>query len=269
MFRIGEFSKITQVSIRMLRYYDEQRILIPACIDEQNGYRMYTAEQIEQLNRVLILKNLGLSVKEIKELLINWEPDRVRDMLENQLVRTQKAIEQEQERYRQIQGYLQDWDKQEEPQVQIVLKKIPAYYVLSLRRVMKNYYCEEELWKELMETTSGLEGHMSFSVYHDLDYREENVDIEACVVIDGQWEAKNGNVICRQIEEVPVAASFMIYGPYANISPAYRQFAYWLEQHPEYKMAGENRQICHVSMCHTENPEEYITELQIPLESTV
>ena len=51
MFKIGEFSKLTQVSTRMLRYYDETGLLKPAKVDSLTGYRMYSAEQISTLNR--------------------------------------------------------------------------------------------------------------------------------------------------------------------------------------------------------------------------
>lgn len=46
MFKIGEFSKLTQVSIRMLRYYDENNLLKPAKTDPFTGYRLYSVEQI-------------------------------------------------------------------------------------------------------------------------------------------------------------------------------------------------------------------------------
>lgn len=52
MFRIGEFSKLTQVSIRMLRYYDEAGILTPAEVDKWTGHRLYSVEQIPRLNKI-------------------------------------------------------------------------------------------------------------------------------------------------------------------------------------------------------------------------
>lgn len=72
MFKIGEFSKITQVSIRMLRYYDEQKLLEPCFIDDSNGYRLYSADQIDQLNRIILLRDMGFGVKEMKEILKSW-----------------------------------------------------------------------------------------------------------------------------------------------------------------------------------------------------
>ena len=69
MFRIGEFSKITQVSGHSLRYYDEIGLLTPAKIDEWTGYRYYSAQQIPRLNRIMALKDLGLSLTQIKQIL--------------------------------------------------------------------------------------------------------------------------------------------------------------------------------------------------------
>ena len=60
MFRIGEFSKLMQVSIRMLRYYDETGLLKPAVIDPWTGYRMYSAQQIPVLKKILYLRDLSL-----------------------------------------------------------------------------------------------------------------------------------------------------------------------------------------------------------------
>ncbi|MBP3888369.1 MAG: MerR family transcriptional regulator [Cellulosilyticum sp.] len=85
MFKIGEFSKITQVSIRMLRYYDEQGLLQPIKVDASSGYRMYAAHQIEELNRILLLRDLGFSVKEMRELLVSWNGEKIKEDLKKQM----------------------------------------------------------------------------------------------------------------------------------------------------------------------------------------
>ena len=68
MFRIGEFSKIAQVSGRLLRYYDEIGLFKPEHIDEASGYRLYSARQLPDLNRILALKELGLTLEQIAPL---------------------------------------------------------------------------------------------------------------------------------------------------------------------------------------------------------
>lgn len=270
MFKIGEFSRITQVSIRMLRYYDEQKLLVPCFIDESNGYRLYSAEQIDQLNRIVLLRDMGFNVKEMRDILKSWDSGQIRQNLLDQLKKTEETIQAENNRLRQIQGMLNDLEHQgEKLNIEIIMKKLPMQQVLSLRRVVPNYYCESELWAEFGQTLKGIrniETLSGFSIYHDLDYREEDVDIEVCVIVDHQnYHIDSDSVISRQVEEVEQAACFMIYGPYSNISRAYREFAIWLERHPEYYMSSENRQVCHVTANDTDRPEEYVTELQIPL----
>lgn len=269
MFKIGEFSKITQVSIRMLRYYDEQKLLMPCKVDPSTGYRLYSASQIDDLSRIVMLRDMGFSIKEMQKLVSHWEEAGIKEELEKQIEKTKQTIQNEQQKLLQIQGYLAELNEQPtRAYPQIVIKTIPTVHVLSLRRVMPNYFCEAMLWQELGEyirEIKGMDFKTSFSIYHDLDYREQEVDIEVCVGMNGQFLESHSKLVYRQVEEVERAASFMIYGDYHQISPAYKAFAYWLEAHKEYEMAGENRQICHVSACDTDNPEDYITEMLIPL----
>jgi DNA-binding transcriptional MerR regulator len=65
MFKIGDFSRIARVSCRLLRYYDELGLLKPAIVDRDSGYRFYGAAQLPQLNRILVLKELGLTLDQI------------------------------------------------------------------------------------------------------------------------------------------------------------------------------------------------------------
>src|SRR5258708_32168685 len=82
MFRIGEFSKIAQVSGRLLRYYDEIGLLRPESIDPETGYRYYSARQLPRLNRILVLKELVLSLEQIARLLQHGtSPDEIRGKL--------------------------------------------------------------------------------------------------------------------------------------------------------------------------------------------
>ena len=62
LFKIGDFSQIGQVSVRMLRHYDELGLLKPAYVDRLTDYRYYSLEQLPKLNRLLALKDLGFSL---------------------------------------------------------------------------------------------------------------------------------------------------------------------------------------------------------------
>src|SRR5260370_18750347 len=69
MLKIGDFSKVSLVSVKALRYYDELGLLKPARVDALTGYRYYSASQLPRLNRILVLKDLGLSLQQIAHLL--------------------------------------------------------------------------------------------------------------------------------------------------------------------------------------------------------
>lgn len=86
MLRIGEFSKLTGVPIRTLRYYDEIDLFKPAEIDLYTDYRYYNEEQIEDLTIINKLKEVGFTLDEIKT---NWN-HFTNDIMENK----KKELEQ-------------------------------------------------------------------------------------------------------------------------------------------------------------------------------
>ncbi|HET7143120.1 MAG TPA: helix-turn-helix domain-containing protein, partial [Anaerolineales bacterium] len=82
MLSIGDFSQLGQVSVRTLRLYDELRLFKPARVDRFTGYRYYSVDQLPRLNRILMLKDLGLSLEQIARLLKdNLTADQLRGML--------------------------------------------------------------------------------------------------------------------------------------------------------------------------------------------
>ncbi len=71
MYKIGELSKIVDISIKTLRYYDEIGILPPAHIDQFTGYRYYDDESILNIEMIKSLKSVNFTLQEIKEYMIN------------------------------------------------------------------------------------------------------------------------------------------------------------------------------------------------------
>lgn len=150
----------------------------------------------------------------------------------------------------------------------VSIKSIPSYQVLSLRRTVPDYYAEGQLWKEMSDFANEnniLVSSNTFTIYHDTDYREKDVDIEICAPVVGMGENMNGFVY-RITEPVPIMACTMAYGRFENISGAYLAFAKWLQEHNQYRMTGQSRQIVHRGPWNEEDPDKYLTEIQIPLE---
>ena len=135
MFRIGEFAQIAQVSVRLLRYYEELGLLAPSHTDSRTGYRYYSAGQLPRLNRILALKSLGLSLEQIAAIVDDGiGAQELRGMLALRQAQSELALEEERTRLRQIEsrllqiereGSLKDYD--------VIVKSVEARPYLSAR----------------------------------------------------------------------------------------------------------------------------------------
>lgn len=271
MFKIGEFSKLTQVSIRMLRYYDELGLLKPAKVDFFTGYRMYSAEQIPILQKIILLRDTKFSTSEIKDIIENCNEIDIIEELEKKKVQINEEIAKEQERINKIDSAIKEIEEKNfKIHCNINFKSVDKILVLSIRHRIPTYFDEGVLWHKLCdfierENISVKQGmYDNIALYHDVEHKEENVDVEVGIAVNKVYENKEG-FLYREIEAVPKMAYAMVYGPYNNLAKAYEMLAYWLEEH-NYEMADKpSRQICHIGYGDVENPEEYLTEIQIPL----
>ena len=74
MFKIGDFSKMSKVTIKALRYYELEGLIKPSYVDEVSGYRYYESSQLLDISRIVSLKQIGLSIDEIKKVINEKEP---------------------------------------------------------------------------------------------------------------------------------------------------------------------------------------------------
>lgn len=268
IFKIGEFSKLTQVSIRMLRHYDETGLLKPAQVDKFTGYRLYSTEQIPTLNKIVFLRDIGFNISEIALALARWDNDYILSQLEQKRRDIEETIQEEQAKLSKIQLAKEDiLTEKAAIHYNVAIKAIPSYQVLSLRKVIPDYYAEGELWREMSTFAKNnkiVVSEKTFSIYHDPEYKETDVDVEICAPVKLMGESKNGFVF-RSTEPIPIMACTMVYGPFQNIAGAYLALANWLNEHDQYKMTGQSRQIVHRGPWNEENPDKYLTEIQIPL----
>ncbi len=66
MLKIGEFSKLSHITVKALRFYEKENLLVPQAVDEWTGYRFYETCQLEAASRIKAYRQLGLSIDEIK-----------------------------------------------------------------------------------------------------------------------------------------------------------------------------------------------------------
>lgn len=267
MFKIGEFSKLSSVSIRMLRYYDEKDLLKPAYVDPSSGFRYYLAKQLSTIGKIQKLQGLGFSSSIIRKMLDSEDIKDYFDIREEELKEELKTIQSQGRMLDSIKSALQNEDSM--MPYNVVLKTIPKRYVVSLRRHVIDYYQEGKLW-DLLEDFSKThqlkfaKNAYPMAIYHDTVYREKYVDIEVQCTLSQELPVIEDQEFKFYETRERVVASVTFHGSYEKMPMVTKAMAQWIEDN-HYEMTGPMFNIFHVSPAVEENPEKYITEACIEI----
>lgn len=268
MFKIGEFSKLTRVSVKTLRFYDDQGLLAPADVDRYTGYRYYAAAQVPRLHRILFFKDLAFSLEEIRYLLTD-EPDiqELAAMLKVKRVALDAQMRAAADRLARVEAHLTLIAKEKEMTAyDVVVKHLREERYVGLRAVIPSYPEQGPLWQELM---AHLQRHgvkpvgPCFTMYHDECYKEKDVDAEVGEPIGAALCPETDRIKVRTLPDRTVAAA-VHHGPYEGLNAAYRAIASWLEANG-YHLCGPDREVYIVGCDRSSHPAQYVTEIQIPI----
>ncbi|MGH3167060.1 MAG: MerR family transcriptional regulator [Trebonia sp.] len=132
MFSIGEFARLGAVSIRTLRHYDEIGLLPPAGTDPVTGYRSYSPRQLRQLNRIVALKDLGLTLGQIRQLLDGITVEELRGMLLLRQAQLEHELQRERHHLLGVEARLRHIAQEDDMPDDIVVKEIPTLGVVAI-----------------------------------------------------------------------------------------------------------------------------------------
>lgn len=265
MFKIGDFSKLSKVSVRMLRYYDEVGLFKPAKIDDFTDYRYYSAKQISEISLIVSLRDMAFKVADIAVFMEEKSEEKLQDILKVKSEEIRNNIRTEEIRLEKINSVIRNIKKERvNMNYNVTLKSLPSYKVISLRDTIPAYDAEGMLWARLSEylmtkniSCSGI----AYATYHDVGYKEGEVDVEVVMGIDKLLKDENGFVF-KETEAVEQAASILVPGDYSNIAEAYNFLANWIEDNG-YSMSGNPRQVAIKGPWNERNTGDYLNEIQI------
>lgn len=267
MFKIGDFSKLTKVSVRMLRYYDEVGLFNPAKIDDFTGYRYYSAKQISEISLIVSLRDMGFKVVDIAVFTGEKSDDKLEEILKIKSEEVSNNIRTEEIRLEKINSVIKNMKKERvNMNYNVLLKSLPSYKVISLRDTIPTYGSEGMLWARLSEyiMTKNIPcSGISYATYHDEGHKDGEVDVEIVMGIEKIMKDENGFVF-KETETVEQAASILVPGDYSNINGAYNFLANWIEENG-YSMAGNPRQVAIKGPWNESSTEDYLNEIQIPV----
>lgn len=282
MFRIGEFSKIAQVSGRLLRYYDQIGLLKPVQSDPATGYRFYSAQQLPRLNRILMLKELGLSLDQIAQLLDEQlSVAEMRGMLTLKKAQVEQTLQEEMARLRSLESRLQQIERSgqisDDP---VVLKTIAPAPFLALRETFPSLRalraCVEEIHAALAESLRNVPSAPFVVVIHSEIFEPECLDVEMGYLLSvaGETTARRAiplsgerRLTIRPLEGVETMATVVRLGPLPSRHMSYGTIGTWVEMHG-YRLAGLVREVF-LQLPSEGKEDEAVIEIQFPVEKVL
>ena len=269
MLRIGEFSKLSRISIRMLRHYDELGLLTPAETDKFSGYRYYNEQQLVIAARITALKDMGFGLAAIGDIVNNCRDEKMfEEYLQRKLSELNEQLDIVNSRIRLIETARERFGKDGlSMNYDVVLKNLPERYVASVHKVIPSYEHEGMLWDILCRETDDIKlvnaEHCICSViFYDGEYKESDVDVEAQKTVIGSY-VDTENVKFKTMPPVTFASA-TYKGGYEKINEVNIAVANWIKDNG-YEMDGFAFNIYHVNPHDTNDPNEFVTEVCYPV----
>ena len=283
MLKIGEFAWLSQVTVETLRHYDRIGLLKPAHLDQFTGYRYYALDQLARLNRILALKDLGLPLEKIAQILEQKISTReIRALLELKQLELNEQVLEVQSRLTRVTARLEQIELQDKmPDFEVLLKTVDAQWIASVRETIPSWDQDivgPTFTRMFDEVGKYLDRHKvapigpGMALYHhqspfvDSGVDEEYLDVESAMVIDAPMP-ESDRVTVRKLPQMEVA--YTVYqGDFSGLYLAKQAIFSWLESNG-YHRADSIREIyLHFDPDHQTNYDSpgHITEIQFPVE---
>jgi predicted transcriptional regulator YdeE/DNA-binding transcriptional MerR regulator len=275
LFKIGDFSKLAQVSVKTLRYYAQLGLLEPVWVDRFSGYRYYTLEQLPRLNRVLALKDLGFSLEQVQQMLQdNLAASELCGVLRLKQAELERQLQDEQMRLKRIQARLRQIDQEGRlPAYDVVLKQTASQRVAGIREVVADIYRVHSLFSRL-QGALGAQGTglgvthaplaAPLAIYYDADYHERDIDVEAALPVFRNLRVSD----CLVLHELPAVESMACavhQGIPEGLADASRALLTWVEENG-YRVAGPSRDVYLQNPLLDKPVESPVAEVQLPVQ---
>jgi DNA-binding transcriptional MerR regulator len=274
MFRIGDFSRIARVSCRLLRYYDELGLLKPSIVDGVTGYRLYSATQLPRLNRILVLKQLGLSLEQIAKVMEDSvSAQQLRGMLLIRRAELEQALAEESERLRQVETRIAQIDVEGQLLAEdVVIRGQPAQKFLAVRKTLPSFAAARDVIGQLLRTVPGRVpaarlGSLA-GIAHSQEFEPDALDVELGYFIEGDMDVSiplaDGSVLSvREVPEVERMAVCVRIGLPETAHLVTSRIARFVEANG-YALSGPSREVF-LQPPRLDRMDESVVEMQFPI----
>ncbi|MCQ2276919.1 MAG: MerR family transcriptional regulator [Bacteroidales bacterium] len=267
--KIGEFSQMMQVTVKTLRHYEQKGLLLPDEVDEWTGYRYYSIDQMQKLNTIRNLQQLGFSLDEIKEIFEEDSQVPTIEQLSEKIEETQRQLQKLRTRRERLLHW-RNTRKNISKMEKFSIQSLPEIIVASHREIIPNYealgpLCVNVIGPEMQRL--GCEcpppGYC-FTIEHNQEYSPTDIDMEYCEQVTAMG-ADSKVIQFKKIEAVPVAICMKHFGPYERFYESYMELFQYIEDQG-YQISGHPR-YCYIDGAwNQEDPEKWLSIIQVPVE---
>lgn len=262
MLKIGEFSKLAHITVKALRYYEKEGILMPAATDEWTGYRFYDTYQLADAAKIRAYRRLDLSIDEIKALLNGNDEKTILSAKANEL-------KNDLERISLIISSINQILEEKEMKYLVTEKIVPRQIVYYSETVLKSYSDIMEwipmLGEECLKQNPKIKcanPPYEFCEFLDEEYKENDIRVRHNEAVDSF--GKENDII--KFKEIPESKVLCVLhkGPYDTISEAYSYIINYAKENG-FECVGNIRECYIDGIWNKESPEEWLTEIEMPV----
>ena len=262
LYRIGMFAQMNHITVKALRFYEEQGLLCPAYVDEENGYRYYTLDQMAAIHQITALKQAGFTLDDIKQIRSGADEGLLLHKKKSQLL---AQIAELTRQIAVIDAYL--LDESSSLSNPVLIKTLPACKVAASEKTIDSY---DDLFDVMPEMGAEMERlgcecalpEYCFTRYLEPGYKEENIRIETCESVTKLLKDTE-TLKFYELEETTAACIFH-KGSYADFPKAYAVLLKYIEENG-YEIAGNIRESYIDGIWNKDDESEWLSEIQIPV----
>lgn len=264
MLSIGEFSKVSNVTVKTLRYYDEIGLLKPAQVSRESGYRYYAVSQLKSILFINRLKRYGFSLEEIAQVLAAvYDDSLLRTLIRQKRQLLQEQLQAQHLVLRQLEQDLQNLERGiyvmayfDEIPVKLV-ERPPTNILFTRQKIDVSEYGRYigQLYERIARDKLAPLG-APISIFHDETFDPTNYDMEIAVPVQD---------VVKGTRELPggLCAMATLHGPYSELPSIYAKIKEWMESEG-YTLAGAPYEIYLTDPGRTA-PENFVTEVYCPV----
>ncbi len=272
MLKIGDFSRICQVSIKTLRYYDRLDLLKPAQVDDFTGHRFYSLSQMPRLNRILALKDMDLSLEQIGQLLDDeLSAEQMQGILQLKQAELEAEMAATRARLSRVAQRVQLMKEENHmPEYEVVLKTLESQTILSLREIVPQAADIEVL---IMAVADAIKQHAVpqsgplLTLYHHQGFRDTDLDVEVAVPVPADFSGSiklddDRTLSVRELPGHETAATVIEDGHNEIWDGSYGAIGRWIETN-EYEIVYPTREIYQSG---PDSPDGWVIEIQFAVQ---